>query len=478
MKNILCKVLPVLFLFSLVHTLSAQEQLGLRTERYAGINSAIANPANTLSYPLRWDVNLIAAGQFLENNYGFLRNTSLSGIIRNAENIRAVSDFPDESTIGDEVLLFDYFDNERKKFVTSSTFVTGPSFMVRTQSGHAFGMFTNLRVHLSSQNLPWQLGYYHLNRIPDGANVNFDKTDLAAMAWTEIGFHYGYSMSTYNGKLNFGVNLKVLNGYEAVGFRNNRSINYAQFVNDSITLENLDVTVAFTNTNTDPDNSSVRRNGRGIALDLGVTQTFYETDDGYQLKLGVSLLDIGRIRYRDRAEEHRFNMPNLSSIVDDPYQDIEDTDVLIEQLSTDLLGAADASLIGNSFDVWLPSAISLQADYRITKQLYINGLLIQRLPTPEYAMRRGNFFAVSPRFEHRWFAASLPMSLYNWQKFRFGMAFRLAFLTIGSDNIGSILGESKWTGTDFYMALRINPFKLGLGGRSNRGGKNVKCYEF
>ncbi|MEO1624642.1 MAG: DUF5723 family protein, partial [Bacteroidota bacterium] len=152
--------------------------------------------------------------------------------------------------------------------------------------------------------------------------------------------------------------------------------------------------------------------------------------------------------------------------------------VLIEQLSTDLLGAADASLIGNSFDVWLPSAISLQADYGITKQLYINGLLIQRLPTPEYAMRRGNFFAVSPRFEHRWFAASLPMSLYNWQKFRFGMAFRLAFLTIGSDNIGSILGESKWTGTDFYMALRINPFKLGLGGRSNRGGKNVKCYEF
>ena len=65
------------------------------------------------------------------------------------------------------------------------------------------------------------------------------------------------------------------------------------------------------------------------------------------------------------------------------------------------------------------------------------------------------------------------------------MTFKLGFLYLGTDNLGSLVGNTDLTGTDFYAALKVNPFNLGLGKkdkgfgqkrRSNRG--SVKCYDF
>jgi len=59
-----------------------------------------------------------------------------------------------------------------------------------------------------------------------------------------------------------------------------------------------------------------------------------------------------------------------------------------------------------------------------------------------------------------------------------GAAVRLAFLTLGSENLGSFLGRKSLTGTDFYAAIKINPFRLGWKGGGGRKGKEVKCYQF
>ena len=55
----------------------AQEQLGLRMERYAGVNSLMHNPANNLVSPLKWDVNLVELGVFVDNNYAFIYNATI-----------------------------------------------------------------------------------------------------------------------------------------------------------------------------------------------------------------------------------------------------------------------------------------------------------------------------------------------------------------------------------------------------------------
>lgn len=91
---------------------------------------------------------------------------------------------------------------------------------------------------------------------------------------------------------------------------------------------------------------------------------------------------------------------------------------------------------------------------------------------------------VTPRFESRWWGASLPLSILNYEQVRIGLAARLAFLTIGTDHLLSFVGQKKLSGTDFYLSLKINAFNLGrLGsnggfGSGNGGGKNTKCYHF
>ena len=106
----------------------------------------------------------------------------------------------------------------------------------------------------------------------------------------------------------------------------------------------------------------------------------------------------------------------------------------------------------------------------------------------------GSFFAnnfafirntnlISVLKKSRWLSASLPVSLLNYEQVRIGLAARLAFLTIGTDNLGSFLGQKRLTGSDFYVALKINALKIGQlkGGTGlfNGGsGKAAKCYRF
>ena len=116
----------------------------------------------------------------------------------------------------------------------------------------------------------------------------------------------------------------------------------------------------------------------------------------------------------------------------------------------------------------------------IRENVYINATLVQRIPIGDISVERGNLFALTPRYESRWISAFLPVSVYNWQQVQVGTAVRLAFLTFGTENIGSFLGSKSLTGADFYAAIKINPFQMGWknGGGGNRKSKSVKCYEF
>ncbi|MBK9018380.1 MAG: hypothetical protein IPM82_32455 [Saprospiraceae bacterium] len=55
MKHVAAILLAILFLSNI----SAQEQLGLRLETYAGVSSLAINPAGNLNNPLKWDANLV-----------------------------------------------------------------------------------------------------------------------------------------------------------------------------------------------------------------------------------------------------------------------------------------------------------------------------------------------------------------------------------------------------------------------------------
>jgi hypothetical protein len=80
--------------------------------------------------------------------------------------------------------------------------------------------------------------------------------------------------------------------------------------------------------------------------------------------------------------------------------------------------------------------------------------------------------------------AYLPLSLYRWQRLRLGAAIRLAFLTIGTDNLVPWMSRGNLSEAGFYAALKISPWpKNWFNGDKARGGKQksgrgMDCYDF
>ena len=461
--------------------MSAQEQLGLRFGGYAGVNSLVLNPANGLTSSFTWDVNLVAAGVFAETNYGFIYNTHVPEIIDLSPEYAIDSDFTSESQFPANTLIVGYRDNGRDKFASALTTVMGPSFMVNLPSGQSFGLFSRLRTAVSAQRIPAVLNYYDFDRMPFGQEFSIKPFQVSAMVWSEIGANYARRFATSRGYLDIGGSVKFLQGYEAFYFDNKRTFGLTQFPGDSLSFATPHFEYGLTTSQTSGEYNGVKRNGSGIGIDLGVVYTIDEYDEGYTLKLGASLIDIGRINFDRNAMRHDIRVEGIEGLNPNDFKDFDETQEYIELLSDRLLGDAVASSNGNRFAIWLPGAISLQADYRVTNHVYVAAALVQRLPYQQPAIKRGNLFAIAPRFQHRWVELSTPVVLHNWREARLGASLRLAFITIGSDNNGSFLRRSDFNGTDLYVAVKVNPFKLGLnlGGGGGRGrSKGVKCYEF
>jgi len=476
-----------LFLFAFCPTLLfAQEQLGLRLENYAGINGVTLNPAANLSNPLRIDINLVSAGVFVENNYFFIKNTNAADLIKNGSD-RDFYNLPDnlENTIPADAYVVDYFNDNKIRHGTVLVDVMGSSFAFKIGAQHSVGLFTRARQLFSTQNLPNEFSYYRYDAIPLLQEFQVDKLVGATMTWSEIGLNYAFKMPTSQGSFGLGANLRYLQGYDAFYFRNDRPTGFTKSGGSTVTFGEPQISFGFTRNNLDTDEDySLQKNGNGIGADLGVIFMIQEDEDSYILKLGASLIDLGFINFNQNAENHTVTINTDASIDGDAYanlpegQEVEAASrIFSEQITGDTIG----SLRSNSFQVNLPTALSLQADYALTSTTFINATLVQRVPFNGVITKRTNVFAVTPRFEHRWFSASLPLILYNWQDFRIGFAARLGYLIVGTDNLGSWVGKSDFTGTDLYAGLKINFSELnfGTGGsasRRGRRGSKVKCY--
>ena len=168
----------------------------------------------------------------------------------------------------------------------------------------------------------------------------------------------------------------------------------------------------------------------------------------------------------------------------DNFDRPQDIDAILRTFSQNSLGDSLATYDVSSFRMALPAALSLQADYGISEHFYVNALYMQRLPNFINAPRRGNMLAVTPRWQHRWLSVSAPVSVYEWKWVHVGLAARLGWLIIGSDDVAGIFFDKNLTGADFYFALKFNPFETGKGseqeaGKRRFGGKGkVKCYDF
>lgn len=484
-----------LLLGALVSSLCAQEQLGIRLDNFSGINATLLNPAGHAATPFSWDVNLLEGAEFISNNYAYLSPFRLGDAFK-ADDLEFYfgPDLTAEKPLPPGGRKVDFFTDNRPRYAQLNSSVLGPSFYVRIGQQHTLGLITRLRTAGTAQGVTANLAYYQYDSQPFFESFNVSDFKAAMMAWSEIGLHYALQVPQANNTMTLGITLKSTQGYEAIYMHNAQPFQLTKLPGDSLSGSAIDFSFGFTDSNINSDDYKINKNGAGWGLDVGLMFTDGD-ENGYNWKWGVALLDIGRINFNRNAQQHKVKTPGAVTIGTDvyhAYDQASDLDEVIHLFSEQTLQDSFASLVGNEFAVWLPSALSIQIDRRVAPIAFVNATLVQGFSLGEAAIRRGSLLAVTPRIEHRWFSASLPVSLYQWQHLRLGLALRLAFFTIGTEHLGSIVRKTDFYGTDFYFAIKVNPFSLGGGkdrsksssssrpakSRRSPGNGKIKCYEF
>lgn len=468
-----------------------QESPGIVQGNFAGSQTVRINPATMLQSKVYMDLQLLSVTAFGQNNFAYVPGKDYNTIPL----VTGKEQLPIYGPNGNNFL---YYTNTRKKKAEAIANIYGLSAMVQT-GDHAFAFHTAARSYTSLNRVPYEvpifgtedLGYTPLH------NIRFEdyNVDVSSMHWGEIGLSYAYAFhKQVNHHWAAGITAKYLMGYTGA-FLSIDNVDYMVLNDSTINIFNMNASAGLAlpldyNNNDFPDPGKTFK-GKGIGFDLGLTYT--RKKEGYQRnnpsriceqpyrdyfwRLGVSILDLGAINFKDNAQEHTFNDVNL---LWDRVDTVSYTDVntLMNQLSETFLGSPTASLSNNSFKIGLPTALSVQFDYHYKQNWYLNATWVQPFSVSQHSVRRPAQLAVTPRYETDWFEAMLPLSLYEYQTPRIGAAVRLGFFTIGTDRIGTLMGLSDLNGMDIYASIKIN-FRRGvcLGNKDTGACMNADNYK-
>ena len=449
----------------------SQESIGLIIGNFTGIQAARINPSLINSQKVYLNFNVISSSALVQNDFAYFpqEDVNIWGLIFGTDSL---------PTYSKPFIHYRYVENSQNKNVAVLANAYGPSFMLSSKK-HSFGFHIAARSYGSGTDIPYEIpifatesqGYYPFHHI----NFNDGNFDVAELAWSEIGFTFATQLyKYYDHELDFGITLNSLLGTSG-GFIKVYDMNYVVVDGKTVDIFNMDVDAGFSlpvdyNTNEFVPEPYIK--GKGMGLDLGITYTRlksniqknknlrnceYEYLD-YDWRVGLSLLDAGAIRFNKSAELHK---GREIDVYWDRVDSLEANSIhqIIGDVSEVLLGSREASLVSDNFTMALPAALSIQFDWHIKENIYLNALFVQPVSIYQYQVQRPAILSFTPRFESVFFEFSLPVSLYNYSLLRLGASVRFGPVTLGTERLGMLMGISDINGLDFYASVKFGFLK-------------------
>jgi len=457
----------ILFLIS-INVLRAQEMAGLVHSNHAGTDVLFFNPAG-MHHQKDWlSIHLVSTDFFFSNNYAYLSKDEFKFGSFN------IPMHPTGYSQGERP--FYIYDKGIDTRFDMHLKMQGPSIMY-INNEHAFGIFSAARAIFMFKNLSPDLGnliYYGFDYDPQhNKEYKLDNFRGIMISWGEVGFSYAYQWNQRSfSNWNFGISIRKLYGVGG-SYLYVDNVDYNLLDSKTLQLNALQASMAYSmpfdyNTNDLLLDPIIK--GKGWGFDIGIEyqelikrqgKFMKEVSCGqkyndYKYRWGISITDIGRIRFTSNAQLHEY--------IDTQYTwERVDTisyngwNQLVQEVSQRFYNDPNATLKSTSIDMWLPTSINASFDYNFENNVYLNTSLVFSAP-----FIHGNYIqkpavlSITPRYEKQHIGASLPISLYEWRYPRVGLAFRIYFLTIGSDYFTSMLGFHDFNGTDFYFSMKFN----------------------
>lgn len=447
----------------------AQEQFGIAHSNYAGTDAVALNPARMATQWPWMDVNITGAGAFVWNDHIYMSGNerSLLGEMR-------------ASMRGAQGGRMNFQETLRggTRHGFANAHIAGPAITVgmgRNSLGAHFSSKAAVSVTGVGNDLA-RFAYNGLGYTPQhGVRYHDDLLRIVGGARSEFGVSFARLLiARDNTLLSAGITGKYLLAHAGAGLSFN-SLDYA--VLDTARAEIYDASGVY-------GYAAPRTNaGHGFGADIGaVYERTLENADGYtphsacepmpyRYRIGLSLLDIGGMRFAGGVSGS-FNgstsfFPNYNDVDIDSEEDVDSL------LSTSLSTYES----GGGFRLGLPTAIAAQYDQRIKDHLYVAADVVQDLAMGEaLRLRRPNSVAIVPRYELKYVEAAVPIVMHEYAPGRptVGLMLRLAHVVIGSDNLLSLLTRGSVYGTDFYFRIKWTRFRSpacrGGGRREHRAG--------
>ncbi len=376
MKTITTR-LCILFLF-LSLTSSAQDFMGFSMSNFSGITGAYLNPASTADSRAIVDIELGGVDFNLSNNYLNL----------NKEPLRHPLNFLD-SNFQKQFLREPINGNTKNMFLGVS--VHGPSFMIRLNPKNSIGFTSRVRTYVNMDGLEPALARQLYKGLKDTADafqvLDNKKLNIEAMSWAEYGITYSHVFMD-KGKhfLKAGATVKLLQGlgatyltisdlhYHVTGKDTNAYVSAKASLGASSNMSLFPFKYTY------PGMSIL-----GLGGDIGAIYEYrpdyekfkYDMDgqtnldmrwmNKYKFKVGLSVLDIGRIKYNSSTDSRSYAGDiNIWTVAKAQPKNVAALDSMMTAKT-----AALRTPVSNTFSMSLPTTISLQADYQIYRICYV-----------------------------------------------------------------------------------------------------------
>lgn len=469
-----CGVFVLMMLSALSYNVSAQV-LGTATN-YSGSRGLAVNPSLMTTSYVYADFGL-NIGVSAYNDFAYLHAKDLFNLIYNG----TLSDYH----VNGRTYPMGFVMNKNPKYVYENLDFNVISMMLCPKGKRAYGIFVNNRLYTSGKRIPWEIPEAAIVSIEEGdylgKNYKSENAKIGLMAWSEVGLSYSMTVyDRYSDKFDVGMTAKGLLGYVGVALNLDdvdkdivdKNVSVIHKLNMTAAMAGpIDYEAQFADGQLFDKNRLI--NGLGLGFDIGVTYTNKkdEKEHGevkrpctfpkiqYNWRLGVSLLDVGAIRFNKNTRTYRYFSEEDKVFDISRLEGVVNFDSMMDTLNSIFYENPAEARGGDGFVMGLPTALSVQFDYNIYNKFYVNATWIQPVRFFEYSVSRPPQLVVEPRFESTYFDFTLPVTLYNYHRFLVGAEMRLAFLTVGTQNIFNFLRYGESYGLDVYVALKFNLYK-------------------
>jgi hypothetical protein len=489
------KPLPLVLILCLVFCLPGRSQHlpGVAMGNYSGINSLYHNPAFVADNRYSVHVNLAGTQFFTANNhvkynapYSFL-NLITNTVSDKHRNDKGAVLFP-RSYLKEKL-------NGNHKYINAGGDVRLPSVMFQLFQGRAgVGLSTRVRYNLNASGITEpmarlisktarleelqgpvfqnQSGQLHFNALGElaltlGGVVIDNETDFLKVGFTAkrlIGL-YNAHVIIDNSSFSILPDATWNNRRQLI---NANEINVKYGITRDEGFQNLKPTPAWLLGNAPP--------GSGWGFDLGAVYEYRPdvgkvtytqrgvrktdaTKNKYLYRVSVSLTDIGRVRFRNPAyllqqEVHTQNKRFLY----DTFQKMGGSEGAFTAVNKSL-GVSGS--LPPDFRSVLPMAFQASVDYNVKPNVYVSGLWVQNLISQDaFGMKAESVIAVTPRYEHKWYEISVPVTLMNrYRTPSIGLAGRAGPLWIGTDHLTGLLNIGNPKSFNLYFGVSAGLFR-------------------